>query len=149
MKKFEFGLQKILEYKIHIQKNEKDILLSMKQKHNMIVELQNQTMQEYQALKKRRINESLAGISICDLVLLDAYIKQTAERLLLIEQQKKQLELAIDKQIKVLLTATQDKTSLEKLKEKTLKNFLFEENKQTERFIEEISSYNMLVAANS
>ena len=50
------------------------------------------------------------------------------------------MEVKVQKQLKVVVAATQEVSSLEKLEEKQIEEYRYQEQKETEQFIEEFVS---------
>lgn len=140
MKKFVFPLQKLLEYKEHIQKNEQDALRLLQTELNRLLLEMEQMRFRYEELKEKLVSSCETGIAVKDLVLLQRYIGELQKKMRL---QKKKIEGAaeqVEKQRAVLVEATKEKVSIEKLRDKHLAAYQVQERKEDERFIEEFIS---------
>lgn len=137
MKKFHFGLQKVLEYKDHMQDQEKNTLAVMQKEHQKLCQQKLQLDMEYLRCKDEYLSLCDAGTSAVDIRARGIYLKELSARieqmLIAIESSERRLEA----QRGVLLTVTQEKTSLEKLREKHLKDYEAQQRKEDELFIGE------------
>jgi flagellar export protein FliJ len=137
MKKFDFSLQRVLEYNTHIQKKEKDILAEMQYEYKSLTYRAELLTEKYNSCKKQRSDESIRGISITNLIAFDTYLKSLQDQILLLKKETEAMELKIEKQIQTLLSVTKEKTTLEKLKSKHQSDYNIMERKHDELFIDE------------
>lgn len=137
MKKFNFSLQKVLEYNTHIQKKEKDILSKMRAEYNDLEQQLHLIQVRYEYEKQNYISVCQKGTSIKNATLILNYIKDLQNQIRL--QKKKMIEkqIQIDAQTEKLIEVSKDKTTVEKLRESKYQKYKFEERKSEERFIEE------------
>ena len=137
MKKFNFSLQKLLDYKEQVFETERNILVEM---NAVLARLQEELarMQNEHIQRVRELNEKAAqGMLPAEmqthkyyLVVLDEEILQKIEQIELQQQ-------AIDKQMDVVREARLEISTIEKLKERKLEEYNYTAMKEHEQFIEE------------
>jgi flagellar FliJ protein len=137
MKKFNFTLQRVLEYNIHMQKKEKDNLSEMQYEYKNLCNKMEHLLDKYNNYKKRQHDESIEGITVTDLIILNTYISGLQTQILLLKKEMITMELKIEQQIQTLLAVTKEKTTLEKLRNKHLNEYNIMERKHEELFIDE------------
>ena len=140
MKKFQFPLQKVLEYDTHIQKNESDILAALMAEYERLEKKRDEMQAVYNEAKRLYQRDCEIGQSASRTAAAGMYIAD--QRLLLkkIGEQMREQMRRIDKQRERLLAITQDKTMIEKLKECAKENYMVQERKSDELFIAEFIS---------
>lgn len=140
MKKFHFSLQKLKDFReqeLDRQKNALSILQAELQK----------IYQDTEALKIKVAQQSAELEQVCrigaqayDIALRKRYIVTLQQEIHLKEQQAVLKQQEIDKQLGVVVEATKDVKTLEKLEEKQLEEYNFRAGKENEQFIEEFVS---------
>ena len=138
MKKFQFPLQKILEYKIHVQKKEKDTLKAMQLEYNLLEEHMKELKKSYEQYKNEYLSKASKGMPVRELVMLCTYITEIQKKIKALQAEMEEAKEKIDRQIDVLLAVTREKTTIEKLKEQKLFEYSEEERKKEEKFIDEL-----------
>ena len=138
MKKFQFPLQKILEYKIHVQKKEKDTLKAMQLEYNLLEEHMKELKKSYEQYKNEYLSKASKGMPVRELVMLCTYITEIQKKIKALQAEMEEAKEKIDRQIDVLLAVTREKTTIEKLKEQKLFEYREEERKKEEKFIDEL-----------
>ena len=140
MKRYEFGLQKVLDYDRFLQRNEADAMnllqaeyLEMKEKHDALAG-------EYLELKRRYQEDCESGQNAGKAAATGRYIMEVSQHLV---QSRAQLEAQMERieaQREKLLAATQNKEMIEKLRVHSLENYRAAERKSDELFIEDFLS---------
>jgi len=137
MKKFKFSLQKLLEYKGHMEEDEKAVLMKMRLQYERLHEELLRLLAEYEAMKCAYARMCGQGVVIKVLTLTGAYMKELAER---IEEQHLKISKAekeIDVQINKLTSLAQEKSALQKLKEHYFKAYRNKRQKQAEKNLDD------------
>lgn len=137
MKKFKFNLQSALGYKENIEENEKTILFNLNSQMNILQD-EISFLQKLHIQYAARINAlSADGVTAAELKQFSIYLRE-------IEMQQKQkqseadkLQKRIDVQTKVLIKASTEVKTLNKLKEVQYGIYKEIESKENERLIEE------------
>ncbi len=137
MKKFKFTLQSALGFKENIEENEKTILLNLNSQMNILqddISFLKKLHTEYAA----RINAmSAAGVMAADLIQFSLYLREIETRQKQKQSEADKLQKRIDMQTKVLVKASTEVKTLNKLKEVQYGIYKKIENKENERLIEE------------
>jgi len=140
MKKFNFSLQKLLDYKEQLFDVERTILGDMHAALNGMLEERDEMRRQHTGRSAELREKMIAGISAIEmethknfLTMLDFSIKQKEQQ---IELQRK----AIDKQTDKVKEAKIELSTIEKLKERKLEDYNYEANKAEQAFIEEFVS---------
>ncbi len=140
MKRFDFTLGKLLDYKDQVLSKEKNDLAGLRsQKVSLEEEIAD--LEGKLSLSGEEYSVRAAeGMSVNDIVMFKnfhtALMRQINEK----QTALKRLEEDISHQLAVVVQASKDVNSLEKLKEKQLEEYKFNLNKSEERFIEEYVS---------
>jgi flagellar export protein FliJ len=140
VKKFQFPLQKVLEYDTHIQKNESDILAALMAEYERLEKKRDEMRADYNEAKRLYQRDCENGQSASRTAAAGMYITDQRQQLLKIGEQMREHMRRIDRQRERLLAVTQDKTMIEKLKEHAKDNYLKQERKSDEMFIAEFIS---------
>ena len=140
MKKFQFSLAKLQSYKEQILESEKNTLGILRRELNLL-QLEREELVELIERLSRELGEIMTkGISPADLA--------TRKRFITVKQQEAhQLgraialkETQVEKQLQVVIEATKECNTLEKLEERQLEEYKYAESKREEQFIEEFVS---------
>lgn len=137
MKKFQFSMDKVLDYKTHIQKNEKEILAQMRLKHVKLCDEREALISSYNEYIDEYIHICKAGISVQNMITFRTYINEIQIKISKKEKGIKDSLASIDKQINKVIDITKGKVSLEKLKDKYFNEYQSEQRKAHEIFITE------------
>lgn len=140
MKRYEFGLQKVLDYDRFIQKNEADAMsilqaeyLEMKAKHDALAS-------EYLELKRQYQEDCENGQNAGKAAATGRYIMEVAQKLVKSRAQLQDQSNRIEAQREKLIAVTQDKEMIEKLRAHSWESYLAAERKSDELFIEDFLS---------
>lgn len=136
-KKFQFSLQKLLNFKEQVFETERNILAEMRV---VLARLQSERtdMENDHKLRSIELKRVLAeGVAAIELARHKSFIRLVEES---IEQKTRQINLqqqAIDKQADKVREAKIEISTIEKLKEKKYEEYLYKEGKEQEQFVEE------------
>lgn len=137
MKRFEFSLNKLMDYKQQILDREKNDLAHLRIQ-------QQQMMDEKDQLKKtlkRSADEfrelSGKGITVMQITMFKGYHQSLRMQIKELEESIEKMEVKVQKQLGVVVEATKEVSSLEKLEEKQLEDYNFKVAKAEEQFISE------------
>lgn len=140
MKKFEFSLKKMLSYKEQIQEVEKNKLSHLMSNKNKLEDLIAKLQFQSTKLSDEQLIAAKRGMSVIE-------VKNYAFKLSNNRQYIKQLTdelykstLAVEEQLKVVLTATQEVEGLNKLKDKQYQEYVYEDTKAQEGVVLEFVS---------
>ena len=147
MKKFQFSLDTVLDYK-------QQVLTSLQSEHGAILlrvrqqeEVLEQTEHAHRELNEEFTRRRAEGISIKDALMLESGLRvlerdidREAQKLLALQQHE-------EKKRDEVIEAKKETSSLEMLRDKKLEQYRKEEAKQDELFIEEIVTTARVMAA--
>ena len=140
MKLFKFSMQKILDYKEDIQKNESKILKEMKAHHKELTDELDYLIAKYNSYKKRHAQRCIEGIMANQVVVDKSYILSLQNDINIQLNEISRSEMNIEAQIRKLTKIKTEKASIERLKEKEFTEYEFQEQKENEIFINEFVS---------
>lgn len=137
MKKFKFSLDKLKDYRNQILEKEKNDLARLRRE-------QQQLLDNIAALRSRLeqsqddfIEKSRQGMSVTQVMFTKNYQQSLSEQIKQLEKDSAELDGRIQKQLTVVVEASKDVTSLDKLEEKQLDEYKFLEAKAQEQFVSE------------
>ncbi|GHV15316.1 hypothetical protein FACS1894219_12170 [Clostridia bacterium] len=146
MKKFKFNLENVLKYRESIENSEKITLSVYNAKLAALVAELDRLRGEHDKLVEDFEEKGKRGITTMEIHVIHAMtesLERTIERKIEeIDEQKR----VVTRQTGIVVRATQDAKTIEKLKENKLKSYNKEERKQNELFIEEFVSYQTTAA---
>lgn len=137
MKKFKFSLDKVLEYRNHLQRREKDILARLRTEYSLLLEEERQLLDLYEKAKRDYEMRSAAGLLVADAAIMLNHIDDIKKQIELQRVKIIEKEHEIEKQTKKVVAITQDKMTVEKLREKKFEIYTGEVVKSEEKFIED------------
>ncbi len=140
MKKFQFTLQKLMDFREQELDRQKNTLNALRGELNKIEAAAAE-------LRRKVFNESTELERVCsqgaqayEISVRKRYIVTLQQEIHMREAQAAQKRNEIDAQLGVVVEATKDVKTLEKLEEKQLEEYRALENKENEQFIEEFVS---------
>ncbi len=137
MKRFQFTLDKLLGFKQQVLDREKNDLAHLRRQQQEIAD------KKYELeMKLRRSSDDFAikssrGMTIVQLTVFKDYHKSLSEQIRELELAISVFEEKIQKQMGIVVEATKEVSSLEKLEDKQLEDYKFSSQKAEEKFIEE------------
>lgn len=140
MKKFEFTLDKIRNYRQQILDREKNTLGALRSQLSMLEkQLEEIKVRLNEASEKLREMYS-GGVTVTDISVHKRYITTLQQEIRLCQQAIRNKEKEIENQLQVVVAATQEVSKLEKLEDKQLEEYNHLAQKEEELFIEEFVS---------
>ena len=140
MKRFEFSLNKLMGYKKQVLDREKNNLAHLRMQQQ---QMQEEKMQ-LEAKLKRSADEyrelSGKGITVMQITMFKGYHQSLRMQIKELENSIEEMEKKVQRQLGVVIDATKEVSSLEKLEEKQLEEYKAAEGKENELFIEEFVS---------
>ena len=137
MKRFQFSMEKVLEYKSHMEDTEKTILQEMRSSQRALQDELSAVNRKYEQYRLNCDKKYADGVPVWEIVVIREYmeeLKRQTERLLLAIEKSEQ---EIERQIGKILGISREKSSIEKLKEKQLEEYRKEQSKAEEVFIDD------------
>lgn len=140
MKKFQFSLQKLKDFREQELDRQKNILSIMQGELRTIEESAEQLRRRVAAESEALTVVSAQGIPAYEISLRKRYIVTLQQEIHAKEAQAIKKKAEIEAQLGVVVEATKDVKTLEKLEEKQLEEYKAMETKENEQFIEEFVS---------
>lgn len=140
MKKFQFSLQKLKDFREQELDRQKNILSIMQGELRTIEESAEQLRRRVAAESEALTVVSAQGIPAYEISLRKRYIVTLQQEIHAKEAQAIKKKAEIEAQLSVVVEATKDVKTLEKLEEKQLEEYKAMETKENEQFIEEFVS---------
>lgn len=137
MKKFEFSLERVLDYKTHLEKNEKSTLREMRSNHSQLCTKLDDLIYRQNTYKKQYGDSCLKGTFIREVMMLRNYIEELQDQIERILSSIHKIETEIEIQINKVLGLSQENKSMGKLKDKHYLLYSKLQMKETEELIDE------------
>ncbi|MCQ2465548.1 MAG: flagellar export protein FliJ [Oscillospiraceae bacterium] len=143
MKKFNFTLKKMRDYKRQILEGEKGYLLTLYSEYNSLekryddlnTEMRNVCLEASEAMK--------SGISVREIQVYEMKKASIRREQAQLRIQMNVMESSVEKQRKVVVSMSQEISGLDKLEEKQRAEYNYLANKESEQMIEEFLSFKM------
>lgn len=140
LKKFHFTLQKLLDFRNQELDRQKNTLAALQGEKKHIEEARELLVQKVMEQSEQLQRVYKFGAVASEIAVRKRYIVTLQQEIHLKEQQAVQKQKEIEEQLNVVVEATKDVRTLEKLEEKQLEEYNFKANKENEQFIEEFVS---------
>lgn len=137
MKKFQFTLDKLLDYKGQVLNKEKNDLAALNVQRAEAAEQLAALKNELKCASDEFNRKAAQGISPMEMTVFTNYHKSLRLSIEETQHDIENLDKAVEKQLGVVVEASKDVSSLEKLEEKQLEDYKFKAAKADENFIEE------------
>lgn len=148
MKKFQFSLQKLMDFREQELDRQKNMLSMLQADLRRIQEARELLLDKVDEQSEQLERVCRLGSSASDIAMRKRYIVTLQQEIHLKEQQALQKQQEIEQQLGVVVEATKDVKTLEKLEEKQLEEYNHQAGKENEQFIEEFVSGQTVRAAN-
>lgn len=143
MKKFNFTLKKMREYKKQILEGEKGYLMSLYSEFNQLEQRYDDLNTEMRTVCLEASEAMKSGISVREIQVYElkkASIRREQNQLRI---QMNVMESSIEKQRRIVVRMSQEVSGLDKLEEKQRAEYNYLANKENEQTIEEFISFKM------
>lgn len=137
MKRFEFSLNKLMGYKQQVLDREKNDLAHLRRQQQQYVDEKNALEAELRRSNREFLEKSAAGMTIIQVTTFKGYHTSLASQIKELEASIAKMEEKVQRQLNVVIEATKEVSSLEKLEGKQLEEYNFKAAKAEEQFIEE------------
>lgn len=148
MKKFQFSLQKLMDFREQELDRQKNTLSMLQADLKRIQEAREVLIGKVDEQSEQLNRVYRMGAVASEIAMRKRYIVTLQQEIHLKEQQAIQKQQEIEEQLSVVVEATKDVKTLEKLEEKQLEEYNHQANKENEQFIEEFVSGQTVRAAN-
>lgn len=146
MKKFEFSMEKVLEYSAHTQKNEKEILSGMRLRQGLMCEKLNRMMTKRQNIKAAYAKECAKGMTVTEIAAVLTYMQELQAQISAQQKTIDELNAQIDRQIKKVLKINRETRSMEILRDRQLSCYQTAARKENEHLLDEFVANRILTA---
>ncbi|MDE7400073.1 MAG: flagellar export protein FliJ [Oscillospiraceae bacterium] len=147
MKKFQFSLQKLMDFRQQELDRQKNILSALQAEKRQIEESRELLVTKVTEQSEQLDRVYRLGSTASDIAMRKRYIVTLQQEIHLREQQAIEKQREIEEQLSVVVEATKEVKTLEKLEEKQLEEYKNAANKENELFIEEFVSSQSVRAA--
>jgi len=137
MKKFAFPMERVLEYRTHLQKNEKTILMEMRFRHAVLCRERDRTEARLLSCGREREEKCRKGALVKEIEGFFPYMEGLRKQLESQEKAIRESQGRIDRQTQKVVEVNRDKRGMEILKEKQFGLYQALSRKESERAIEE------------
>lgn len=144
MKQFKFSMQKVLEYKTHLEECEKSELENMRGRRKLLgddLESVSLKVIKYQRLYDEK---STLGVSMQELMTIRSYMDELARQRLWIEAKIEKAELEIERQLKKIVDISREKCTMDKLREKYYISYEKQAKKEEEALLDEFMQHSRM-----
>ena len=140
MKRFQFTLDKLMGYKDQVLSKEKNDLAQLRSDRLKVISEKEEMEQKLRESGEEFAEKAALGMSIMEITMFKGFHNALIDQIRLKEKQISEFDDRIAKQLNVVVEASKDVNSLEKLRDKQLEEYRFRVNKSEEQFIEEYVS---------
>ena len=140
MKKFQFTLQKLMDFREQELDRQKNALAALQGDLKRINDRRDELTEKVVKYSNDLVTSSASGLPAAEISMRKRYIVTLQQEIHECEQRAILKQQEIDKQLSVVVDATKDVRTLEKLEEKQLEEYKAAEGKENELFIEEFVS---------
>ncbi|MCI8405565.1 MAG: FliJ family protein [Oscillospiraceae bacterium] len=140
MKKFSFTLGRLLDYKDQVLETEKNLLRQLHQKKFEIDSSIEELERMFAETDRKQKEKEARGIFVGQIRMYEYEKDSIRNQLKQLRIEQKRAEIEVDRQVKVVVAASQEVAGLDKLKEKQLEEYQHQVAKADEDFISEYIS---------
>lgn len=137
MKRFEFSLNKLKGYKQQVLDREKNDLAHLRRQQMQYIEEKNALEEKLRRSNDEFCEKSAQGMTIMQVTTFKGYHHSLSRQIKELELSIEKMEVKVQKQLSVVIEATKEVSSLEKLEDKQLEEYNFKVAKAEEQFIAE------------
>lgn len=137
MKRFEFSLNKLMGYKKQVLDREKNDLAHLRRQQQQMLDEKSELEARLTYSNNEFCQKSGIGMTVLQITMFKSYHQSLSQQIKELEASIEKMEEKVQKQLGVVIEATKEVSSLEKLEEKQLEEYNFMVAKQEEQFISE------------
>lgn len=137
MKKFEFSLGHILDYRERLLDEEKGALQRIKAERDAIEESIRRLEREFAEASLKMVKAQMEGTTIVEIRKIGAQLDNIRMQQEQLKKELKEAELKVEHQMKVVIAANQEVSKLDKLQERQLEEYRHDVNKAEEDRVDE------------
>lgn len=140
MEKFNFRLEKVLEYREKVEDINKAEYGKAKKKLDDEVSVFEEILSHKDNVNSNR-DSILSNATINDLKNYNLYLIKVKEKLANQKEVVENAQIKVEKARNILINSSIEKKTLEKLKDRDFNNYLYQMKKEDEKIIDQIVSY--------
>ncbi len=144
MKKFQFSLSKVLDYKGQVLEKEKNNLAHLHALKKQIEDRIDALQGEFQQVNQRLAEKSAEGISVIQIKSFEYQLQSIRYQIGQLQSENNAVSASIEKQVKVVVSVSQEISGLDKLEEKQRTEYNMLEAKGSELQIAEFVSSSLI-----
>lgn len=137
MKRFEFSLNKLKGYKQQVLDREKNDLAHLRRQQQQYIDEKNSLEEKLRRSNEEFCVKSAQGMTVMQVTTFKGYHHSLSQQIKELEASIEKMEVKVQKQLGVVIEATKEVSSLDKLEEKQLEEYNFKAAKAEELFISE------------
>ena len=137
MKSFQFSLARMRSYKEQVLEKEKTTLRHL-QAEKTRIEMEIENLENHRKNREEEFKSSKNGLMASDLMLYKFHSENTRLQLNNLYEELERAEARVEAQIKVVVSASQEVSGLDKLEEKQLEEYRYLEAKEMQEEILEM-----------
>ena len=137
MKRFKFSLDKLKGYKEQVLDKEKNDLAQLRNQQQALVDEKHKTEETLRLSNEEFIKKSNSGMSVMQITMFKSYHQSLSQQIKELEASIEKMEVKVQRQLNVVVEATKEVSSLERLEEKQLEAYNFQVANAEEQFISE------------
>ncbi len=137
MKKFQFSLDTLKGYKGQVLEREKNALAHLRRQQQQLEEEKNDTILKLQKSSEDFVKRTAEGINILQIQVMKGYQQSLKDQIDTLSEEINRMENRVQNQMRIVIDATKEVSSLEKLEDKQLEEYNFKVAKAEEQFISE------------
>ena len=137
LKRFQFSLDKLMGYKKQVLDREKNDLAHLRGQQQAMMDEKTQLEMALRRSNEEFCEKSSQGITVLQITVFKGYHKSLSSQIKDLEGSIEKMEIKVQKQLNVVVEATKEVSSIEKLEEKQLEEYNFKVLKEEEKFISE------------
>lgn len=137
MKRFKFSLDKLKGYKEQILEKEKNDLAQLRSQQRALEDEKHKVEETLRLSNEEFVKKSGNGMTVIQITMFKSYHQSLSQQIKELEESIEKMDKRVQRQLKVVVEATKEVSSLEKLEEKQLEAYNFQVAKAEEQFISE------------
>jgi flagellar FliJ protein len=140
MKPFNFTLQRLLDFKERLLEKEKLTLASLRMEQRKLQDLIDYLFEQTAVLQAKMRRKAGSGAYAFELHSLQYQVDICLNNLKSAREEKKKVDLQVERQLQTVMTIDRERAQLEKLKEKQLEEYRLAETREASETISEYVS---------
>ena len=137
MKKFQFSLDTLKGFKGQVLEREKNALAHLRRQQQQLEDEKNDTIIKLQKSSEEFTKKTSEGINILQIQVMKGYQQSLKDQIDALAEEINRMENRVQNQLRIVIEATKEVSSLEKLEDKQYEEYNFKVAKAEEQFVSE------------